>query len=167
MQIKFNSCRSGCQHISGGRYTLLGPRDEGAEPKSQKVNYNTTAEHMMNKFAVSGHPVFRCSSSMSRGVLKKQRRQRTSRHFNTDPSTAQLLLETIVAVNQDSIYGAVAKWCKSERIRIKLSSSTKTTTYRPSFSQSSHSTRLFTCWRGDVETRRDELNNCAFWENPN
>ena len=39
--------------------------------------------------------------------------EKSSVHFNAEPQTAELLLRTIIAVNQLSIYGAVETWCNS------------------------------------------------------
>ena len=35
-------------------------------------------------------------------------------HDNAEPRTVELLLERIVALNQVSIFGAVAKWCNNQ-----------------------------------------------------
>ena len=37
---------------------------------------------------------------------------KTSIHFNAEPDTAELLLHSVVSVNQFSFYGAVADWCE-------------------------------------------------------
>ena len=66
------------------------------------------------QFAESGHPVFRGTSPLSRGTLKSRGGGKYSIHFNAEPQTAELLLRTIIAVNQLCIYGAVAKWCNSK-----------------------------------------------------
>ena len=43
-------------------------------------------------------------------------------HSNADPITAELLLKTIVAVNQLSMYGAVGKWCNESHVNYVLPS---------------------------------------------
>ena len=49
--------------------------------------WNATAEDMMKTFAENGHPVFKCSSPLSKGVLKSKSGGRASMHNNADPST--------------------------------------------------------------------------------
>ena len=60
-------------------------------------------------FAEKGHPVFRCSIRFLTAMLKSTGGGRLSTHFNADPSFAEFMLKTIVAVNKLSISGAVAK----------------------------------------------------------
>ena len=55
---------------------------------------------MMIQFSESGHPVFRATSPLSRGTLKK--------HFCADCDTVETVFRTIVSVNQFNIYGAVS-----------------------------------------------------------
>ena len=38
---------------------------------------------------------------------------KTTIHHNAEPQTAELLLRTAIAVNQLSIHGAVADWCRA------------------------------------------------------
>ena len=65
---------------------------------------------MESNFKDSGHPVFRASSALDRGYLRKKGGT-YSIHFNRDTSNAELLCRTIYSANQLSIYGAVADWC--------------------------------------------------------
>ena len=59
----------------------------------------------------SGHPIFRATSALDRGFLKSNKGGKSSSHFNSDLSNAELLLRTTNSVNQPSIYGAIAGWC--------------------------------------------------------
>ena len=59
----------------------------------------------MIKFSESGHPVFRSTSPLSRGVLK-----------STDEGTIETVFRTIISVNQLSIYGAVSDVCEEYSI---------------------------------------------------
>ena len=68
----------------------------------------------MLQFAESGHPVLRGTSPLSRGTLKSSGGGKSSKHYNAEPQTAELQLRSFIAVNQLSIYGAVAKWCNSK-----------------------------------------------------
>ena len=57
-------------------------------------------EIMMQECARSGHPMFKCSSPLTRGVLKSKGRGRPSIHYNAHPCNAAMLLKTVVSVNQ-------------------------------------------------------------------
>ena len=73
--------------------------------------WNEVAADMVASFEESGHLALRGTSPLSRGALKSKGGGKTSKHYKADPQTAELLLRTIFAVNQFSIYGAVADWC--------------------------------------------------------
>ena len=61
-----------------GCWSFLGPGCEkkwyGTHVSKPNGEWNKTAEVMMLNFAESGHPVFRATSALERGELKKQRR---------------------------------------------------------------------------------------------
>ena len=67
---------------------------------------------MMITFAESGHPVFRATSPVSRGVLKSKGGGNLSIHFSADGDTIETVFRTIISVNQLSIYGAVSGLCE-------------------------------------------------------
>ena len=66
----------------------------------------------MIKFGESGHPVFRSTSPLSRGVLKSKGGGKLSIHFCADEGTIETVFRTIISVNQLSIYGAVSDLCE-------------------------------------------------------
>ena len=66
----------------------------------------------MFKFGDSGHPVFRATSPLSRGVLKSKGCGKLSIHFCADWEKITTVFRTITSVNQLSLYGAVAEMCK-------------------------------------------------------
>ena len=72
--------------------------------------WNTTANVMVANVKDSRHPVFRASSPLDWGFLKKKS-GRCTIHFSAEPSNAELLFHTIHSANQLSINGAVADWC--------------------------------------------------------
>ena len=72
-------------------------------------SWNRTAEKMLQNFKDSGHPIFRCTSPLERGQLSKGGGKTTS-HFNGSTENIDLLLQTVISVNQLSLYGAVAKY---------------------------------------------------------
>ena len=67
---------------------------------------------MMLKFGESGHPVFRATSPLSRGMLKSKGKGKLSIHYCADHETIETVFRTIVSVNQLSLYGAVSKMCE-------------------------------------------------------
>ena len=75
-------------------------------------NVDSTAEVMMLNFAASGHPVFRATSASERGELKSKGGGKKSIHLNGSEETVDLVLRTVISVNQLSIYGALADLCK-------------------------------------------------------
>ena len=66
----------------------------------------------MLTFAESGHPVFRSTSPLSRGVLKSKGGGKLSIHCCVDSGTIGTVFRTIISGNQLSIYGAVADMCE-------------------------------------------------------
>ena len=87
----------------------------GAEKKLYSISedspqgeWDNMAEQMMVTLAESGHPVFRATSPLSRGVLKSKGGGKLSIHYCADPGTIETVFRTIISVNQLNIYGAVA-----------------------------------------------------------
>ena len=70
------------------------------------------AEKMMVTLAESGHPVFRATSPLSRGLLKSKGGGKLSIHYCADFATIETVFRTIISANQLSHYGAVAEMCK-------------------------------------------------------
>ena len=62
------------------------------------------AEHMMLNFAESGHLILRATSALERGELKSKGKWMKSIHFNSSDETIELILRTIISVNQLSVY---------------------------------------------------------------
>ena len=70
---------------------------------------SSTAEDMVAHFKETGHPVFRGTSALNRGVLKRKC-VRCIIHFTAESSNTDFLFRTIHSANQVSVYGAVASW---------------------------------------------------------
>ena len=85
-------------------YSIYNERLEG--------EWDKVAELMMIKFGESGHPVFRATSPLSRGMLKSKGGGNLSVHFFADGDTIETVFRTIISVNQLSIYGAVSDMCE-------------------------------------------------------
>ena len=66
----------------------------------------------MLKFGESGHPVFRSTSPLSRGVLKSKGGGKLSIHCCADFETIETVFRTIISVNHLSLCGAVAEMCE-------------------------------------------------------
>ena len=67
---------------------------------------------MLKKFGDSGHPVFRATSPLSRGVLKSNGGGKLSIHHCADFETIETVFRTIISVNQLSLYGPVSDLCE-------------------------------------------------------
>ena len=76
-----------------------------------KGERNRVAENMMINFAESGHPIFQATSSLDRGELKSKGGGKKTILYNGSEEIVDLILRTIISVNQLSIYGAVADLC--------------------------------------------------------
>ena len=66
---------------------------------------------MMLNFSESEHPFFRGSSVFERGDLKSKGKEQLSLHFNGSDETVEVILRTVISLNQISNYGAVAGMC--------------------------------------------------------
>ena len=73
--------------------------------------WDEVAENMMIYFAESGHTLFRPSSAVERGDMKSKEKGMNSIQFNGSDETIELILRTVISVNQFSVYGAVADLC--------------------------------------------------------
>ena len=71
-------------------------------------SWNRTAEKMLQNFAISGHLVFRGTNALERGEFRSKGSGKKSIHFNGSTKNIKLLLQSVISVNQLSLYGAVA-----------------------------------------------------------
>ena len=98
-----------------GQWSYIGP---GSEKKwysagnSPQGAWDHIAEEMLLEFAESGHPTFRATTRLSRGILKSKGHGKLSIHFAADYPTIETVFRIIISVNQLSIYGAVAALCE-------------------------------------------------------
>ena len=103
------------RRFSPGRWSFLGPGSEkkwySTHESKPQGEWNRVAE-LMIKFSESGHPVFRSTSPLSRGVLKSKGGGQLSIHFCADEGTIETVFRTIISVYQLSIYGAVSELCE-------------------------------------------------------
>ena len=99
-----------------GQWTFIGLGSEKkwyciSEDSPQGVLDNM-AERMLLELAQSGHPVFRATSPLSRGMLKSKGGGKLSIHYCADLHTITTVFRTLASVNQLSLYGAVAEMCE-------------------------------------------------------
>ena len=98
-----------------GQWSFIGP---GSEKKwypsenSPQGAWDHIAEDMLLEFAESGHPIFRATTPLSRGILKSKGRGKLSIHFAADGDTIDTIYRIILSVDQLSVYGAVAAVCE-------------------------------------------------------
>ena len=74
--------------------------------------FGTIAERMLLEFAESGCPIFRATTSLSRGQLKSKGHDKLFFHFAGNQETIETFFRMIVSANQLSLYGAVAEICE-------------------------------------------------------
>ena len=70
-----------------GQWSFIGPGSEKkwySSENSPQGAWDDTAEQMLLEFAESGHPTFRATTPLSRGILKSKGRGKLSIHFAAD-----------------------------------------------------------------------------------
>ena len=104
------------KRFGAGQWSFLGL---GSEKKFYYISENSPqgewdkiAEKMMVTLTESGHPVFRATSPLSRGVLGSKGAGKFSIHYCADQENIKTVFRTITSVNQLSLYGAVAEMCE-------------------------------------------------------
>ena len=75
----------------------------GTHVSKPNGEWNKTAEVMTLNFAESGHRVFRATSALERGELKSEECGKKSIHCNGGDDTIELILRTVLSVNQLSV----------------------------------------------------------------
>ena len=98
-----------------GQWSFIGPGSEKkwySSENSPQGAWDNIAEQMLLEFAESGHPIFRATTPLSRGILKSKGRGKLSIHFAADQDTTDTIYRIILSVNQLSVYGAVAAVCE-------------------------------------------------------
>ena len=98
-----------------GQWSFIGPGSEKkwhSSENSPQGEWDNIAEKMLLEFAESGHPIFRATTPLSRGILKSRGRGKLSIHFAADQDTIDTIYRIILSVNQLSVYGAVAAICE-------------------------------------------------------
>ena len=94
-----------------GQWSFIAPGSEMkwySSENSPQGAWDNIAEQMLLEFAESGHPTFRATTPLSRGILKSKGRGKLSIHFAADQDTTDTIYRIILSVNLLSVYGAVA-----------------------------------------------------------
>ena len=104
------------EKLAQGQWSFIGP---GSEKKcyswkeySPQGLCDNLAEKMWLEFAKSGCPIFRATTPLSRGQLKRKGHGKLSIHFAVVQETIETIFRMIVSANQLSLYGAVAEMCE-------------------------------------------------------
>ena len=99
-----------------GQWSFIGPGSEkkweSGEENSPQGAWDHIADEMLLEFAESGHPTFRATTPLSRGILKSKGHGKLSIHFTADEQTIETIFRINVFANQLSLYGAVANICE-------------------------------------------------------
>ena len=100
-----------------GQWSFIGPGSEkkwySGEENSPQGIWDQIADEMLLEFAESGHPIFRATTPLSRGILKSKGHGKLSIHFTADYPTIETIFRIIIiSANQLSVYGAVANMCE-------------------------------------------------------
>ena len=119
---KYNEkeCLANCKLVSlyskrfgPGQWSFIGPGSEKkwyciSEDSPQGV-WDNLAERMLLEFAESDCPIFRATSPLSRGRLRRKGHGKLSIHYAADLETIETIFRIIVSANQLSLHGAVAE----------------------------------------------------------
>ena len=99
-----------------GQWSFIGP---GSEKKwycnsehSPRGVWDNIAEKMLLEFAERGCPIFRATTPLSRGQLRRKGHGKLSSHYCADQATIETIFRIIVFANQLSLYGAIAEICE-------------------------------------------------------
>ena len=84
----------------------------GILQNSTQGAWDHNANEMLLEFAESGHPTFRATTPLYRGILKSTEHGILSIHFTADQDTIETVFRIIISANQLSINGAVANICE-------------------------------------------------------
>ena len=98
-----------------GQWSFIGPGSEKkwySSENSPQGAWDNIAEQMSLEFAVSGHPTFRATTPLSRGILKSKGHRKLSIHFTAGYPKIETIFRIIISANQLSLYGAVANKCE-------------------------------------------------------
>ena len=88
-----------------GQWSFIGPGSEKkwySSENSPQGAWDDIAEQMLLEFAESGHPTFRATTPLSRGILKSKGRGKLSVHFAADVDTIDTIYRIILSISSVS-----------------------------------------------------------------
>ena len=74
--------------------------------------WDNIAEKMLVEFAERGCPIFRATTSLSRGQLRSKGHGKIPIHVAANQETIETVFRIIVSANQLSLHGAVTEMCE-------------------------------------------------------
>ena len=99
-----------------GQWSFVGPGSEkkwsSAEENSPQGVWDHIEDEMLLEFAESGCPIFRATTPLSRGQLKRKGHGKLSIDFAATQATIETIFRILVFANQLSLHGAVANMCE-------------------------------------------------------
>ena len=99
-----------------GQWSFIGLGSEkkwySIKEDSPQGIWDNIAEKMLVEFAESGCPIFRATTSLSRGQLRSRGHGKLSIHFAAAQETIETTFRTIISANQLSLYRAIAEMCE-------------------------------------------------------
>ena len=82
-----------------GQWSFIGPGSEKkwySSENSPQGAWDNVAEQMLLEFAESGHPTFRATTPLSRGILKSKGHGKLLIHFAADEFTNETIFRIII-----------------------------------------------------------------------
>ena len=91
------------RRFSPGKWSFIGPGSEkkwySISEDSPQGEWDNMVDRMLLEFAESGCPIFRATSSLSRGRLQSKGHGKLSIHYSADLETIETLFRIIVSAN--------------------------------------------------------------------
>ena len=84
----------------------------GTHENKSNGEWDDVADIMMTNSSGSGHLVFRGSNAFERRDLKSKGKEQLSIHFNDSDEIVEVILHTVVSVNQLSVYEQMVQMCE-------------------------------------------------------
>ena len=113
-----------------GQWSFIGPGSEKkwySSENSPQGAWDNIAEQMLLEFAESGHPTFRATTPLSRGILKSKGRGKLSIHFAADGHTIDTFFFALfflsissVSTEQWQLYAKNLKAIKMDRGNLRF-----------------------------------------------
>ena len=107
-----------------GQWSFIGPGSEkkwySEEENSPQGAWDHIAGEMLLEFAERGHPIFRATTPLSRGILKSKGHGKLSIHFTADYPTIETIFHIIVFLPIGSVFTEQLQTCVKNLKPIKI-----------------------------------------------